>query len=70
MQSQLPKYLQIALERVQKRALSVICRSLSYDEALDEAGILTSISYGGDIYVTRFLTLPSATGITNLITSY
>ena len=53
MQSQLAKYLQLALERVQKRALSIICRSLSYDEALDEAGILTIISYGEDIYVTK-----------------
>ena len=27
----LPKYLQCELERVQKRALSIICSSLSYD---------------------------------------
>ena len=62
----LPKYLRCELERVQKRALSIICTSLSYDEALDEAGIPTIISYYERTYVTRFLTLPSATRITNL----
>ena len=45
----LPKYLQCELERVQKRALSIICPSLSYDEALNEAGIPTIISYSKDI---------------------
>ena len=45
----LPKYLQRELERVQKRALSIICPSLSYDEALNEAGIPTIISYCEDI---------------------
>ena len=45
----LPKYLQCELERVQKRALSIICPSLSYDEALNEAGIPTIISYCEDI---------------------
>ena len=45
----LPKYLQSALERVPKRALSIIYPSLSYDEALDEAGIPTIISYCEDI---------------------
>ena len=34
----LPKYLQRELERVQKRALSIICPSLSYDEALKGTG--------------------------------
>ena len=32
-----------------KRALSIICPSLSYDEALNEAGIPTIISYCEDI---------------------
>ena len=41
----LPKYLQCELERVQKRAMLIICPSLSYDEALNEAGIPTIISY-------------------------
>ena len=65
----LPNYLQSELERVQTRALSIIFPSLSYDEALDEAGIPTIISYR-ETYVSTFLTLPTATGITNLITSY
>ena len=45
----LPKYLWCELERVQKRALSIICPSLSYDEALNETGIPTIISYCEDI---------------------
>ena len=45
----LPKYLQSELERVKTRALSIIFPSLSYDEALDEAGIPTIISYCEDI---------------------
>ena len=46
----LPKYLQCELERVQKRALSTICTSLSYDEALQvEAGIPTITSYCEDL---------------------
>ena len=45
----LPKYLQRELKRVQKRALSIICPSLSYDEALNEAGIPTIISYCEDV---------------------
>ena len=45
----LPKDLQCELERVQKKALSIICPSLSYDEALNEAGIPTIISYCEDI---------------------
>ena len=45
----LPKYLQCELEWVQKRALSIIFRSLSHDEALNEAGIPTIISYCEDI---------------------
>ena len=32
-----------------RRALSIICSSLSYDEALNEAGIPTIISYCEDI---------------------
>ena len=50
----LPKYLQSELERVQTRALSIIFPSLSYDEALDEAGIPTIISYREDICVNVF----------------
>ena len=45
----LPKYLQCELERVQKRSLSIICPSLTYDDALYEAGIPTIISYCEDI---------------------
>ena len=52
----LPKYLQSELERVQTRALSIIFPSLSYDEALDEAGIPTIISYREDICVNVFNT--------------
>ena len=52
----LPKYLQSELERVQTRALSIIFPSLSYDEALDEAGIPTIISYREDIWVNVFNT--------------
>ena len=44
----LPRYLQFELERVQKRALSIICPRLSYDEVLTEAGIPTVTSYGED----------------------
>ena len=44
----LTKYLQCELERVQKRALSIICPSLSYDEALNETGIPTIFSYCED----------------------
>lgn len=64
----LPNYLQCELERVQKGAFTIICPSLSYDKALNEAGIRTIISYCEDI-CDRFLTLPLATRITNL-TSY
>ena len=65
----LPKYLQCELERVQKRALSIICPSLSYDEALQvEAGIPTIISYCEDLCDKVFITLPSATRIN--LTSY
>ena len=45
----LPKYLQCELELVQKKALSIICPSLSYDKALNKAGIPTIISYCEDI---------------------
>ena len=44
-------YLQCEPERVHKRALSIICLSLSYDETLNEAGISTIISYCEDIYM-------------------
>ena len=64
----LPKYLPCELERVQKRALSIICLSLSCDEALNGAGY-QPLFHIARTYVTRFLTLPSATRITNL-TSY
>ena len=45
----LTKYLQCELEQVQKRALLIICPSLSYNEALNEAGIPTIISCCEDI---------------------
>ena len=46
----LPKYLQCELEKKKKRALSTICTSLSYDEALQvEAGIPTITSYCEDL---------------------
>ena len=45
----LTKYLYCELERVQKRALLIICPSLSYDGALNEAGIPTIISCCEDI---------------------
>ena len=41
----LPKYLQCELERVQKRAFSIISPGITYIEALEEAGIPTIISY-------------------------
>ena len=41
----LPKYLQCELGVGPKRALSIICPSLAYDEALNKAGISTIISY-------------------------
>ena len=66
----LPKYLQSKLERVQKRALSIIFPSLSYDEALIMKLVFQPLFHIARTYVTTFLTLPSATGITNLITSY
>ena len=65
----LPKYLQRELERVQKRALSIICPSLSYDEALNETGIPTIISYCEDICDKVFNAALCNKDITNL-TSY
>ena len=41
----LPLYLQHELERVQKRALSIICDGLNYKEALNVTGIPTTISH-------------------------
>ena len=45
----LPKYLQCDWSGSTERALSIICSSLSYDEALNEADIPTIISYCEDI---------------------
>ena len=45
----LPKYLRCELERVQKRALSIICPILSYNETRKETGISTIISYCEEI---------------------
>ena len=42
----LPKYLQNELERLQKRAFSIINPDLTYHEALAESNIPTVISYG------------------------
>ena len=41
----LPKYLQCELERVQKRAFSIISPGITYIEAFEETGIPTIISY-------------------------
>ena len=45
----LPKYLQNDLERVQKRALSIIFPGLAYDKALELAGIQTISDYNESI---------------------
>ena len=45
----LPKYLQNDLERVQKRALSIIFPGLAYNKALEEAGIQTISDYNESI---------------------
>ncbi len=42
----LPKYLQNELERLQRRALSIINPGLTYHEALSESNIPTIMSYG------------------------
>lgn len=41
----LPKYLQVELERIQKRALAIICHSIAYNDALDFLGIPKIITY-------------------------
>ena len=45
----LPKYLQNDLERVQKRALSIIFPGLAYNKALEVAGIQTISDYNESI---------------------
>ncbi len=45
----LPKYLQNELERLQRRAFSIINPGLTYHEALSESNIPTIMSYGGTI---------------------
>ena len=50
----LPLYLQHELERVQKRALSIICAGLDYKEALIVTGIPTIISYNEGICNSTF----------------
>ena len=41
----LPKYLKIELERIQKRALAIICPSIAYNDALDFLGIPKITTY-------------------------
>ena len=41
----LPKYLKLELERVQKRAFSIISPNIAYSQALQEANIPTIIDY-------------------------
>jgi hypothetical protein len=41
----LPKYLKLELERVQKRAFSIISPNIAYGQALQEANIPTIIDY-------------------------
>ena len=41
----LPNYLKIELERVQKRAFSVICPNIPYIQALQEASIPSIVDY-------------------------
>ncbi len=50
----LPKYLQNELERLQRRALSIINPGLTYHEALSESNIPTIMSYGDTICRTFF----------------
>ena len=50
----LPLYLEHELERVQKRALSIICAGLDYKEALNVTGIPTIISYNEGISNSTF----------------
>ena len=45
----LPKYLQNDLERIQKRALSIIFPGLAYDKALELAGSQTISDYNESI---------------------
>ena len=41
----LPKYLKLEIERVQKRAFSIISPNIAYSQALQEANIPTIIAY-------------------------
>ena len=41
----LPKYLKVELERIQKRALAIICPSIAYNDALDFLGIPKITTY-------------------------
>jgi len=50
-------YLQRELERVQERALSIICAGLDYKEALDVAGIPTIVSYNEGICNSTFTSI-------------
>ena len=45
----LPKYLKIELERVQKRAFSIISPNIAYSQALQEANIPTIIDYSEQV---------------------
>ena len=53
----LAMYLQRELERVQERALSIICAGLDYKEALDVAGIPTIVSYNEGICHSAFTSI-------------
>jgi len=53
----LPMYLQRELERVQERALSIICAGLDYKQALDVAGIPTIVSYNEGICNSTFTSI-------------
>ena len=57
----LPKYLQNDLERVQKRALSIIFPGLAYNKALEVAGIQTISDYNESICDKTFKYISSNT---------
>ena len=47
-------YLKNYLERVQKRALAIICPCIEYSEALSRAGIPTVLNYNQTVYNKTF----------------
>ena len=58
----LPKYLQNDLERVQKRALSIIFPGLAYNKALEVTGIQTISDYNESICDKTFKFISNNTG--------